>query len=77
MKVWSFNGTYENGTSWTSYQHGQNAVKAINEIGGEAYLTPLKTGHAGTNKDTYGHKYMSPDGIEENPLDWAFRQEKA
>ena len=77
MKDWSFNGTYENGTSWTSYQHGQNAVKAINEIGGEAYLTPLKTGHAGTNKDTYGHKYMSPDGIEENPLDWAFRQEKA
>ena len=77
MKVWSFNGTYENGTSWTSYGHGVNAVKAINQIGGEAFLTPLKTGHAGTNKDTYAHEYMSPDGIEENPLEWAMRQEKA
>ena len=52
------------------------AVNQINQIG-QALITILKTGHAGTNKDTYGNTYMSPDGLQENPLDWAFRQSRA
>lgn len=77
VKVWSFNGSYETGSSYTSVYSGQRAVDEINNLGGQASITILKTGHAGTNKDTYGGTYLSPDGIDENPLDWIFRQERA
>ena len=77
VKVWSFNGTAEGSSSWTSYNSSVAAVDEINKIGGQATLTPLKTGHAGTNKVTYEKEYLSPDGIMENPIEWAFRQERA
>lgn len=77
VRVWSFNGTYENGTSWTSYNSSVNAVRDINNIGGDAYLTPIKTGHSGTNKLTFIEEYESPDGDKRYPLEWAFEQEKA
>ena len=59
------------------YNSCATAVNQINEIGGYAKFTPLTTGHPGTNAQTYANEYESPDGIEENPLDWAYRQEKA
>ena len=77
VKVWSFNGTYENKAGYTSIMSGERAVEEVNEVGGEAKLTPLKTGHAGTNKITYLEENESPDGDVCNPLDWAFRQIKA
>ena len=77
MKVWSFNGTYETSASWTSYNSSVNACNEINKVGGEATLTPIKTGHAGTNKLVYEEERLSPDGIVENPIEWAFRQERA
>ncbi len=77
VKVWEFGGYYETSKSYTSIYHSQNTVNEINENGGEATLTTLHTGHAGTNKQTFGQEYMSPDGIMENPLEWALRQEKA
>jgi hypothetical protein len=78
MKVWSFNGTYENvSTLNTGYKKCAAAVDAINKIGGKAYLTPIKTGHAGTNKETYAKEYQSPEGEMINPLEWAFKQERA
>ena len=77
MKVWSFNGTYESGSSNTGYKKCENAVNEINQIGGKAYITALKTWHAGTNKDTYAKEYQSPDGEMINPLEWAFKQERA
>ena len=77
MKVWSFNGTYEGGQSNTGYKKCAAAVDEINKIGGKAYLTPIKTGHAGTNKDTYAKEYQSPEGEMINPLEWAFKQERA
>lgn len=77
-KLWSFNGTYENkGQGPTSYSAGQYAVKAVNSIGGEAFITPIVTGHVGTNKMTYLQEWDSPDGEKENPIEWAFRQERA
>ena len=76
VKTWQFVGSYENGSGNTSCGACQNAVNQINQIG-QALITILKTGHAGTNKDTYGNTYMSPDGLQENPLDWAFRQSRA
>ncbi len=76
VKTWQFVGSYENGQGNTSCGACQNAVNQINQIG-QALITILKTGHAGTNKDTYGNKYMSPDGIQESPLEWAFRQSRA
>ena len=77
VKVWSFNGTSETKAGYTSIMSGERAVKEVNEVGGEAKLTALKTGHAGTNKITYEQEYESPDGDVCNPLDWAFRQIKA
>lgn len=77
VPTWSFNGTSENGDGSTSYGAGVSAVKKINSIGGHALLTALRTGHSGTNKMTYEGTYTSPDGIEENPLYWAARQERA
>ena len=76
VRVWSFNGTYETGSGWTSYNSSVNAVKEINNMGGDAYLTPIKTGHAGTNKMTFIDEYDSPDGDKRYPLEWAFEQEK-
>jgi len=77
VPTWSFNGTSEGGSGNTSYGAGVNAVKKINSIGGQAKLTSLQTGHSGTNKVTYEKEYESPDGITENPLYWAARQERA
>ena len=77
LKVWSFNGTYEGGSSNTGYKKCAAAVDEINKIGGHAYLTAIKTGHAGTNKDTYAKEYQSPEGEMINPLEWAFKQERA
>ena len=77
VPTWSFNGTMENGSGSTSYGAGASAVKKINSMGGQAMLTALRTGHAGTNKMTYEGTYTSPDGINENPLYWAARQERA
>ena len=77
MKVWSFVGTLETGSSWTSYNSCVQAVNEINQIGGYAKHTALQTGHPGTNAQTYANEYESPDGVVENPMDWAFRQEKA
>ena len=76
-KVWAFGGTSEGGNGSCSFSTVSNAVKYINSIGGQAYLTPLQTGHAGTNKQTYEKEYTSPDGITENPIYWAARQERA
>lgn len=77
VKVWSFVGTLETGNTWTSYNSCVQAVNEINSIGGSAKHTALQTGHPGTNAQTYANEYESPDGIVENPMDWAFRQEKA
>ena len=77
VPVWSFNGSYETGSSYTSIYSGQRATKEVNQNGGEGYMTTIKTGHAGTNKETYAHEYKSPDGEMINPLDWAFKQTKA
>lgn len=76
VKVWEFTGTYENGEGPTSYGACTNAVKKINNVGGYAYITALKTGHSGTNKLTYEKEHLSPDGDWVNPLTWAFRQVK-
>lgn len=78
MKVWSFNGSLENEPgSRTSYLYSRNNVNNINKIGGQAYMTLLKTGHSGTNKITYGDEYLSPDGEMINPIEWAFKQVKS
>ena len=77
MKVWSFNGSQETTPGGrTSCQYSKAAVDNINKMGGKAFMTILKTGHAGTNKITYEDKYLSPDGEMINPIDWAFKQVK-
>lgn len=75
-KVWAFNGTMEKEDSSTSYDSCVRTVNAINSIGGNAYMTALKTGHVGTNNTTYGNIYESPDGEMIDPLEWAFKQTK-
>lgn len=74
IKVWSFNSVKEDDDSSTPYSHGVSTVKKINEIGGNATLTTLRNIHRYTNDEAYSKTYMSPDGIEENPLEWALRQ---
>ena len=79
-KVWAFHGVYDNQgdqNRHTTYNGQVNAVNSINNIGGTAEMTTLKMGHAYTQNKTYETTYLSPDGIEENPLDWAFRQKRA
>ena len=77
VPTWSFNGTSEGGSGNTSIGAGQSAVNKINSMGGKAKITKLQTGHAGTNKLTYERTYESPDGINENPIDWIMRQTRA
>ena len=77
VKVWSFNGAGEVAEGNTSFYSGKRAVKEVNDAGGEASQTALKSSHGDTDKETYANKYLSPDGIVENPLEWAFRQVKA
>ena len=75
-KVWAFNGEYDHG-QWTSNSGAQNAVKQINAIGGNAYFYSYKGyGHSYVQDFTYQRKFESPDGEEEEPLEWAFRQKK-
>lgn len=79
-KVWAFHGVYDNQgdqNRHTTYNGQVNAVNSIKNIGGTAEMTTLKMGHAYTQNKTYETTYLSPDGIEENPLDWAFRQKKS
>ena len=56
---------------------GKNAVNAVNNVGGSATMTQIPGGHSTTNKETFSNEYESPDGIVENPMEWAFRQTKA
>ncbi len=77
MKMWAFGGTAEGGSGSTSFGAVKNAAALVNRVGGQGYFTPLSTGHSGTNKITYEQEYESPDGINENPIYWAARQERA
>lgn len=77
VKVWSFNGDSEGGNTRTSYSSGEQAVRNINRIGGEAYMTTLQTGHSGTNKVTFEREYTSPEGEKINPIEWAFKQSRS
>ena len=75
-KVWAFNGEYDHGTL-TSNSGAAKAVNQINSIGGSATLyTYAGAGHGYVQDYTYQRTFMSPDGKEESPLEWAFRQRK-
>lgn len=75
-KVWAFNGEYDHGTR-TSNSGAKACVDQINAIGGQASFYSYKGyGHSYVQDFTYERTFESPDGIEEEPIEWAFRQKK-
>ncbi len=77
MKVWAFGGTSEGGSGNCSSSVGKQAVQTVNSLGGEAIFTDIHGGHSDANRDVYNQEHESPDGEMINPIEWAFRQEKA
>ena len=49
----------------------------VNSLGGEAIFTDIHGGHSDANRDVYNQEHESPDGEMINPIEWAFRQERA
>ena len=80
VKVWAFHGTRDNrgGASRTTYPGACKAVDQINAMGGKAKMSPLEgMGHSHVQNKVLEQKFTSPDGKQENYVDWAMRQTKA
>ena len=77
VKVWAFHGTEDRrATSRTDYGRACKAIDEINFVGGDATMTALKgKGHSIAVEVVEG-TYTSPDGKEENPIEWAFSQSR-
>jgi predicted peptidase len=76
-RVWAIHGTKDlNSTSRTYYYKAVDAVDQINAEGGDATLTSLKGKGHGIAVEVMEGKYTSPDGKEESPFEWAFRQKR-
>ena len=53
-------------------------VYEINQNGGSAYLTTLKgLGHSNVHNKVYQNTFTTPDGDQDTPLEWAFKQSKS
>ena len=82
VKVWAFHGTADSKTKNTSYNQASNAMKEINQVGGDAEIHAYDGwGHAGDSKHnivvtTFKNKFTK-DGEKINPLEWAFQQSKS
>lgn len=82
VKVWAFHGTADSKTKNTSYKQASDAMKEINQVGGDAEIHAYDGwGHAGDSKHnivvtTFKNEFTK-DGEKINPLEWAFQQSKS
>ena len=74
VKVWAFHGARDNNGNRTTYKGAVNALAQINSMGGQATMTAFENmWHS--NVQTKALKVnKSPDGKNENYLDWAMSQ---
>ncbi len=78
VAVWALHGTRDLGQGRTNYNVTVQRVDEINKVGGSAYLTPLKgLGHSNIHNKVYQNKFTTPDGDQDTPLEWAFKQSKS
>ena len=75
VNVWAFHGSNDNSGS-TSCSGAQKQVNYINSSGGNASMYIFKGGGHAVQGKVYEGTFMSPDGKEESPLEWALRQTK-
>lgn len=78
VAVWILHGDRDLGQGRTNYNVSQQKVNEINNVGGSAYITPLKgQGHSNVHNKVYQNTFTTPDGDSDTPLEWAFKQSKS
>ena len=78
VAVWALHGDRDLGQGRTNYNVTVQRVNEINQNGGSAYLTTLKgLGHSNVHNKVYQNTFTTPDGDQDTPLEWAFKQSKS